>query len=270
MFLRRCERSKNGKKHTYWALVESVRTAKGSRQRVVAYLGELKAGEQSGWARLGRRLDRRSRPQRSLFDPPQHEEPTDDESVLVRLKGIRLERLRDFGDVWLAWGLWRLLGLDTLLAGLIAEGREEVPWPAVALILVIARFCEPASELHIEHTWYRRTALEELVGVTVAQVHTDRLYAGLDQLLPHKDALERHLKERLGNLFECGGPARATEVALSALVDRTGARNVTTTSRGGGSDLSALGSMVECGRQCHVNATAARKASSRKGGSSGQ
>jgi transposase len=202
MFLRRCERGKNGKKHTYWALVESVRTAKGSRQRVVAYLGELKAGEQNGWAQLGRGLDRRSRPARSLFDPPQDEEPTDDEPVLVRLKGIRLERLRDFGDVWLAWGLWRLLGLDTLLAGLIAEGREEVPWPVVALILVSARFCEPASELHIEQTWYRRTALEELVGVTVPQVHTDRLYAGLDQLLPHKDAIEKHLKERLGNLFE--------------------------------------------------------------------
>src|SRR5687767_12232831 len=53
MFLRRCERAKNGKKHTYWALVESIRTAKGSRQRVVAYLGELKAGEKSGWAQLG-------------------------------------------------------------------------------------------------------------------------------------------------------------------------------------------------------------------------
>jgi transposase len=202
MFLRRCERAKNGKKHTYWALVESVRTAKGSRQRVVAYLGELKAGEQSGWAHLGRQLEKRARPQPSLFDPPPCEEPTDSEAVLVKLRGIRLERLRDFGDVWLAWGLWRLLGLDTLLAAVIEEGREEVPWPMVAAILVIARFCEPASELHIEEKWYRRTALEELVGVTVPQVHTDRLYAGLDQLLPHKEALETHLKERLGNLFE--------------------------------------------------------------------
>lgn len=202
MFLRRCERTKNGKKHTYWALVESIRTGQGSRQRVVAYLGELKAGERSGWAELGRRLRQRERPQPSLFDPPLPEEPSDDEAVQVRLKGIRLERLRDFGDVWLAWGLWRLLGLDQLLSGVIAEGREEVPWPTVAMILTIARFCEPASELHIEHTWYRRTALEDLVGVAVAQVHTDRLYTGLDQLLPHKETIEKHLKERLGNLFD--------------------------------------------------------------------
>jgi DDE family transposase len=201
MFLRRCERAKNGKKHTYWALVESIRTERGSRQRVVAYLGELKAGERSGWAQLGQRLRKQERPQPTLFDPPYYDEPQDDESVQVRLKGIRLERLRDFGDVWLALGLWRLLGLDTLLAGMIATGREEVPWAVVAAILVSARFCEPASELHIEETWYGRTALEDLLGVAPAQVHTDRLYAGLDRLLPHKETLEKHLKDRLGNLF---------------------------------------------------------------------
>jgi DDE family transposase len=202
MFLRRCQRAKNGKRHTYWALVESLRTAKGSRQRVVAYLGELKAGQQSGWAQLGRRMRGRERPQPSLFDPPHYDEPADDEPVQVQLRGIRLERLRDFGDVWLAWGLWRLLGLDTLLSQLIEPGREAVPWATVAAILTIARFCEPASELHIEQTWYRRTALEDLLGVAVEQVHTDRLYAGLDRLLPHKEAIEKHLKERLGNLFD--------------------------------------------------------------------
>jgi transposase len=203
MFLRRCERSKNGKKHTYWALVESIRTACGSRQRVVAYLGELKSGERNGWAQLGRqRLRPRERPQPSLFDPPPFDEPQDDEPVLVKLKGIRFERLRDFGDVWLALGLWRLLELDTLLAKVMEAGREEVPWPMVAAILTSARFCEPASELHIETTWYRRTALEDLVGVAVEQVHTDRLYAGLDRLLPHKETIEKHLKDRLGNLFD--------------------------------------------------------------------
>jgi transposase len=202
MFLRRCERRKDGKVHTYWALVESHRTAKGSRQRVVAYLGELKASERPGWAELGRRLDRKQRPQPSLFDPPPVEEPGDDEPVLVNLKGLRLERLRDFGDVWLARGLWRLVGLDVLLEQLLPQGREDVPWPLVVAILVIARFCEPSSELHIEHTWYRRSALEELLGVPSAKVYTDRLYQGLDLLLLHKQALEKHLKERLGTLFD--------------------------------------------------------------------
>jgi transposase len=202
MFLRRCQRRKAGKVHTYWALVESHRTAKGSRQRVVAYLGELKPSQRTGWAELGRRLDRQQRPQPSLFDPPPLEEAADDEPVLVNLKGVRLERLRDFGDAWLARGLWRLVGLDVLLEQLLPQGREDVPWPLVVAILVIARFCEPSSELHIEHTWYRRSALEELLGVPIAKVYTDRLYQGLDLLLLHKAAMEKHLKERLGNLFD--------------------------------------------------------------------
>lgn len=201
MFLKRLERRKNGKKHTYWALVESYRTARGSRHRVVAYLGALKKRERNGWTHLGRRLDKKDRPSPTLFDPPSYPEP-DDDLELVRIKGIRLERTRDFGDVWLALGLWRLLGLDELLAGAMPTGHEEVPWPVVASILTIARFCEPSSELHIADTWYPRTALEDLLGVLPAQVHTRRLYEGLDVLLPHKEAIERHLKQRLGDLFD--------------------------------------------------------------------
>ena len=104
MFLRRYERRKNGKPHTYWALVESYRTAKGSRQRVVSYLGELTSDEQDGWAKLGAHLNgHASPPQRTLFDPPRRDRPHDDEPLLVKLSSIRLERTRDFGDVWLAW-----------------------------------------------------------------------------------------------------------------------------------------------------------------------
>jgi transposase len=202
MFLRKCRRAKNGKRHTYWALVESYRTAGGSRQRVVAYLGRLKAKQQSGWTQLGRKLDKKLRPQLSLFDPPHYDEPVEEEYVEINLKGVRLERLRDFGDVWLGLGLWRLLGLDKLLSEIMPNGQEEVPRHVVAAILTLGRFCEPSSELHIEDTWYERTALEDLLGVSPDKIHTDRLYAGLDRLLPHKEVIEKHLKERLGDLFD--------------------------------------------------------------------
>jgi len=202
MFLRRCQRRKNGKPHSYWALVESYRTARGSRQRVVAYLGELKGSEPNGWAQLGRRLEGKARPPRSLFDPPHQDDPVEEEPVQVNLQEVRFERLRDFGDVWLALGLWRLLGLDALLAEKMPNGREEVPWAAVAAILTIARFCEPSSELHIEDHWYARTALEDLLGVSAEKIHTDRLYGGLDGLIEQKDTIEKHLKGRLGDLFD--------------------------------------------------------------------
>jgi len=202
MFLKQLTRCKNGKQHTYWALVESIRTAKGSRHRVVAYLGELKKGEQNGWAYLGKHLQKHQRPQSSLFDPPHYDDPDEDEKVLVKLKDIKLERLRDFGDVWLALGLWKLLGLDKLLSECIAQGREEVSWSVVAAILTIGRFCEPSSELHIEDSWYKRTSLEDLLAVPHELINTDRLYAAMDRLLPCKDTIERHLKQRLGDLFD--------------------------------------------------------------------
>ena len=204
MFLRHDyeRRGKRGKR-TYWALVESVRHGGKSRQKVVAYLGDLSAGEQNGWAQLGRKLSGKERPTRSLFDPPHYEEPAEEEEpVLVDVRGVRMERLRDFGDVWMALGLWRLLGLDTFLESQAEHGRADISWPVVAAILSIARFCKPTSELHIETTWYRGTALEDLVEVPVEKVHTDRLYDGLDWLLPHKAAIEKYLKERLGNLFD--------------------------------------------------------------------
>src|SRR6202453_2677939 len=200
MFLRRFQRRKNGKVHAYFALVESYRTAKGSRQRIVSYLGELEAGEENGWAKLGRGLDGKPPPSPTLFDV-EPVEAGDDETVCVELRGIRLERVRSFGDVWLALGLRRLLELDGLLTKLLPEGREEVPWASVAAILAIARFCQPRSELHIETTWYRDTALDDLLNVPSAKVHTDRLYAGMDQVLPHKEAIEKHLRGRVGELF---------------------------------------------------------------------
>jgi transposase len=40
------------------------------------------------------------------------------------------------------------------------------------------------------------------LGVSPRKIHTDRLYEGLDRLLPHKEAIEKHLRNRLGELFE--------------------------------------------------------------------
>ena len=119
----------------------------------------------------------------------------------MRLDQIRLERPRGFGDAWLSWTLWRALGLDVLCAELMPAGREEVPWSVMASILVMARLCEPSSELHIAEDWYRGTALDDLLGIPGERVNEDRLYRGLDRLLPHKQAIEAHLQKRLGDLF---------------------------------------------------------------------
>ena len=198
MYLRHTTVRKNGKTHSYWRLVRSVRRGRRVVQETVAQLGELDGQGRARAGALALRITGREE-QYELFEAPpgQRSEP-----VAVRLDHIRLERARRFGDVWLGWRLWRALALDRFCEDRLVEGRERAPWPAIAAILVIARLCEPASELHIAEDWYRRTALDDLLGVPAERINDDRLYRALDRLLPHKQALETHLKERLGALFD--------------------------------------------------------------------
>ena len=193
MFIRPFYRRKNGKQHAYWALMESYRTARGPRQRVVAYLGQL---DQHG--RLGVKeaaIGRRSR-QKRLFDDVQPQ------WVEVDPSRVRVENPRDFGGPWLGLELARRLGLPEFLNKTIPQGREEIPWATMALVLALSRLCQPSSELHIAEHFYATSALGDLLGVPAAKINEQRLYRAMDALLPHKEALEIHLKERLGELFD--------------------------------------------------------------------
>ena len=99
---------------------------------------------------------------------------------------------------------WRCgAGQDWLSSSrsLLAVGKERVAWEKVAAVLVAARLCEPASELHIAEDWYRRTALCDLLQLDDAHLNKDPLYRALDELLVHKAALEAHLLRRAGELF---------------------------------------------------------------------
>jgi transposase len=196
MYLRHTTVGKGEKTRSYWRLVRSVRRGRKVVQETVAQLGELDAQGRARARTLALQITGRDE-QYELFEPT----AAASAPVAVRLDQIRLERGRGFGDVWLGWTLWRALELDRFCGEHLVEGRERVPWAAMAAILVIARLCEPASELHFAEDWYRRTALDDLLGVAAERINDDRLYRALDRLLPHKRALEAHLKQRLGTLF---------------------------------------------------------------------
>jgi transposase len=197
VYLRHSKVRKDGKTHTYWRLVRSVRRNGKVVQETVAQLGELDAEGRGKAKALARQITGRGH-QRELFEPLE----LDDVPVAVRLGALRLERGRAFGDVWLGWTLWRALRLDVLCNEVLGSGREAVSWSQMASVLVIARLCEPSSELHIAEDWYRRTALEDLLGLPESKVNAARLYRALDRLLPHKEAIEQHLVKRLGELFD--------------------------------------------------------------------
>jgi transposase len=197
VYLRHSVRRKNGKKHIYWRLVRSVRRDGKVVQETVAQLGELDAEGRAKAKALARQITGRG-DQRELFEEP----VTGEATAKVRLDRIRLERGRSFGDVWLGWRLWQALRLEALCEELLPRGREQVPWSVMAAVLVIARLCEPSSELHIAQDWYRHTALEDLLGLPSDRINDDRLYRALDRLVPHKRAIEQHLVKRLGELFD--------------------------------------------------------------------
>jgi transposase len=200
MYLRRHDKKVEGEHYDYWSLVESTRTARGPRQRIVATIGKLPGldkKERIGWEEIRRILDGKPAPQPDLFE---HDEDLPSWAT-VNIKQVSVERLRHFGDVYLGLLLWSKLGFAEFCKEHMMEGKEEIPWSVMASILVLARFCAPSSELQIAESWYEKTALDELLGASGDKINDDRLYRALDALLPHKDELCSHLQTRYGELF---------------------------------------------------------------------
>ena len=200
MFLRRNRRKKRGEVYEYWTLVESVRTARGPRQRVVATLGKLPGldeDERAGWDEMARLLDGRPRPPADLF----HDEPDTPKWAEVDIASVRVERVREFGRTYLGLALWRRLGLHEFFEAHARRGREQIDWATEACILSLGRFCAQGSELALSEHWYATTALDDLLGVSVEELYDNRLYRGLDQILPLRDELFCHLRDRYRSLF---------------------------------------------------------------------
>ncbi len=128
--------------------------------------------------------------------------PADDPQVArVLLNKVRLERTRQFGACFLGLELWKRLELDRFFEQAVDGESADVPWSRVAALLAINRLCAPGSELAIEQRWYPSTALDDLLEIEEGKINDTRLYRCLDRILPHKTKLERHLKNRYGELF---------------------------------------------------------------------
>jgi transposase len=202
MFFRPHTRSKDGKDHTYWSLVETVRTPNGPRQRTVCYLGELNHSAQARWLKAIEVFNEQGERRQLKLFPSDVEPPENDTEVArVRVNQVRFERVRQFGTCFLGRELWKRLGLDQLFEGLLDQEAADVPWSRVAALLALNRLCAPTSELGIEQRWYPATALDDLLGFPAGAINDTRLYRCLDRLLPHKTKLEQHLKQRYGELF---------------------------------------------------------------------
>jgi transposase len=202
MFLRPHSRNKDGKDHTYWSLVETVRTPDGPRQKTLCYLGELNSSAQARWLTTVEVFNEQGEAQQLKLFPSHVAPPPDDPQVArVLLHKVRLERTRQFGACFLGLELWKRLELDRFFEQAVDGESADVPWSRVAALLAINRLCAPGSELAIEQRWYPSTALDDLLQIEEGKINDTRLYRCLDRILPHKTKLERHLKNRYGELF---------------------------------------------------------------------
>lgn len=204
MFLKEHHREKDGKDHIYYSLSESLRTERGPRHHTICYLGELNSVAEHAWRKTIKIIDGDGEQRElSLFSDAGKNVPDRDDQITIRMSGVRWERPRDFGAVYMGWILWQRLGLDVFYRSHIDEVEDtaDIAWSMVAAILTINRLCAPRSELFIDERWYRQTALDDIVGVPDEKVTKDRLYRCLDLLIKNKDAVEQHLKAKWGELF---------------------------------------------------------------------
>lgn len=203
MFLRRNRKRYKGDIYEYWTLVESVRTERGPRQRTVASLGKLPGldpDDRMGWEDITRMLDGKSEDDRQpdLFE---NKKPSSECWKEVDLSGVRVERVREFGKVYLALALWRRMKFHKFFKEHLPRGREMVDWSTVICALGLGRFCDQGSELALSERWYAHTALDDLLGVDAASIYDNRLYRGLDRLIPLREKLFSHLRERYETMF---------------------------------------------------------------------
>lgn len=203
MFLRPYTRRKSGKTHHYYALVESVRTEKGPRQRVVAHLGELNHSEERRWQRTAVFYNRQGEAQQLRLFPDDGalSLPQEPDVVRVKLSSTGWTNGRPFGDVWLGLWLWHFLKLDEIVDQHMPMGHHTVRPADVVAIEVINRLCAPCSEFAVAEHWYASTGLEDLLGVAGGEITKDRLYRTLDLLLKAKEGIEEALQKQLGSLF---------------------------------------------------------------------
>lgn len=204
------------KKHV---LVESYRTEKGPRQRVVMQLGTLTLPK-SEWKKLAAALEGRLAGQTTLFEDDKsiaeatekamghfsftkkktHAKEERQEKgtfVSVDLESITTAESRSLGPELVGHSLWNRLELNDILHTCGFTPTQQ----ALAEAVVVGRLIEPSSDL-ASWRWLReRTALTELLPVDLSKVGKDAVYEIADELLANKDEIERELRDKEMNLF---------------------------------------------------------------------
>jgi len=211
---------KTGKVYINHKLVQTVRTEKGPRNRIVMFLGKLDLSKDD-LKKLAFVLEGRITGQGSLFEEEKHivkiadeamahfdlnrllkiekenQKPKDSAAVPVYLDKTTVSETRSLGPELVGHQIWQELKLDSLLNQCGFNEYQR----CLAEAVVIARLVEPGSERQT-HEWIKKqTALTELLAIDIKKVGKNQVYTIADQLLARKEFIERSLRETELDLF---------------------------------------------------------------------
>lgn len=215
MFIRKTKITHPVTKKVYWnfQLVESYRTERGPRQRILLGLGadlnldtqeckalanrieELLKGIQSLIAPvenielLAQKYATQLQQQLALAPPAPSTVIPDRDLETIDINTIEQQDPRTVGNEHLLLHLTERLNLPKKLKELGLSDREV----ALGLGAIIGRAAFPGSERATHHWLCTRSGLGELLDFTFSDTNLDQLYRIGDILFQHKDALERHL-----------------------------------------------------------------------------
>ena len=221
MFIRELVKQNKGykKRFLYHALMESYRTGKGPRHRLVLSLGRLNLCRDK-WKHLANRIEEILSNQRSLLPPDEEVEMLAQHyaSVLLGRQLEEAEQLepeelpryeevdihsvgsrdcRTLGAEHVSLSMVHRLGFPTVLSrvGLTEKVAK------IAQLLIVGRMVSPASEWRTYHWARQLSAIGELLGIEVKGFSHNQLYKVSDHLLRHKKQIEDELVDRERDLF---------------------------------------------------------------------
>ena len=209
--------SKNRREYYTYKLLESLRTERGPRQRMVLNLGTDFSLPEEHWKDLANRIEEIVTGQHPLFTYPDEVESyaelyarriiayhgetivrrSDPDYQRVDMDTIDNEMPRSVGTEHVVCETIRALGLDELFTTL---GFNK-PALDATMGVIAARLIGPSSE-RATHVWLQTmSALDDLLEADFRTLSQDRVYKVSDLLLRHKQEIEDHLRVRECSLF---------------------------------------------------------------------
>lgn len=220
MFIRETKKSNKGykKQFVYHLLVESYRTDKGPRQRVLLDLGKLTIPKEQ-WKLLANRIEEIVIGQKSFLElepeietlakhyasllinknlnKQKEEKGYSQEFKEIDVNSVKTSGLRTIGGEYAADEMLEKIGFTEMLEKLNFTDKQI----KTAKLLIIGRMIYPASEFATYKWAHNLSAIDELLNLNLNEISHNILYRVSDLLIENQDAIERYLSERERDLF---------------------------------------------------------------------